>query len=117
MYLLPHFITSIILTVIAWPFLGFHSLWIIVGGFLIDTDHYIFSIFKKKNFNIKDSYIYYKTKQYLKEHKAWEILHIFHTIEFLILMIILSIVTKNLFLQKIKYLRYLNFFISTYLMN
>lgn len=87
-----HFVTSVLLTAVLWPFIGSYSLWAIVGGFLIDFDHYIYSIFMFKTISLKKACYYHLNIE--KQHviyKKWGLLHIFHTIEFLILMIVLLI--------------------------
>jgi len=85
-----HLATSIIVTIVLWPFLSWYSLWIIVGGFLIDVDHYLYAGFKWKMWNLKESYHYQKEKLKQEAKKNGEILHIFHTIEFWIFMIVMA---------------------------
>ena len=85
-----HFITSIVLAALLWPFFGFYSLWAIVGGYLIDFDHYLYAGFKWKLWNLKKSYKMHLNKEYRKKIRWGEILHIFHTIEFWIFMIVMA---------------------------
>ena len=92
MNLSVHMITSIIGMIILYPFIGLHSLWFFVGGFLIDTDHYLYNIFKFKTLSIKKAYRYY----FYKEGRGTGNfhLHIFHTVEFWLLMIIMAFLTR-----------------------
>ena len=53
-----------------------------LASVLIDVDHYLFYIFKKKNFNLVKAYRYYQ--------KPKRELFIFHTIEFFILFLLLT---------------------------
>ena len=87
-----HFITSLLLVIVLWPFIGPYSLWAIVGGYLIDVDHYLYTIFRLKTFSIKRSYQYHATKEHHQKNKPGQILHLFHTIEFWIFMILMSII-------------------------
>ncbi len=86
MHLSVHFLTSAVLALVLWPFIGAYALWAIVGGFLIDADHLLWSVYTTKSFSVKRSYDYYirhgKAKDY--EH---DLLHIFHTVEFWMFMI------------------------------
>ena len=88
-----HFITSAILTAILWPFIGLYSLWIMVGGFLIDFDHYLYAGFKWKMWDLKESYKFQVNWSKNPRKKNGEILHIFHTIEFWIFMITMSFIS------------------------
>jgi len=89
-----HLITSTILTIVLFPFLGIYSLWILVGGYLIDLDHYLWTIFRLKSFSLKKSYNYHLNRCE-KENYEKDLLHIFHTIEFYIFMLIASIILYN----------------------
>lgn len=88
-----HFITSVILAGILWPFIGLYSLWTIVGGFLIDFDHYLYAGFKWKMWNLKESYRFQMNWLKQKGNKDGRILHIFHTIEFWIFMIAMAYIS------------------------
>lgn len=92
-----HFITSLIFTVLLWPIFGFNSLWIMVGGFLIDFDHYLYSIFTRKDYSLKNSYLFHKNREFSK-YKNEETLHIFHTVEFWILLALGSFLFKFILL-------------------
>lgn len=59
------------------------------SSFLIDIDHYFVYLIKEKNFNIKKSFYWHKQfREGNKFHKP--MLHIFHTIEFHIFILIVS---------------------------
>ena len=83
-----HFIVSLVLSILLFPFFKFNVIYIMVGGFLIDIDHYLWYILKYKNFSIKNTY------KLSKNNKILYRLHIFHLIEVLILCIILSFFSK-----------------------
>ena len=61
---------------------------------IVDVDHYLFLIIKKNSFNLRKSYFYHKNLP--KKHKP--IMHIFHCIEFLILIGILSFYSRFILL-------------------
>ncbi len=59
---------------------------VFLASVLIDTDHYLFYVKRHKNWNLKKAYRWHYNLS--KKHKP--IMHIFHTLEFLILILILS---------------------------
>ncbi len=72
---------------ILYPEIGLiNSLFLFVGGWLFDIDHYLYCIFKHKNFSLKDCYNFHSP--YAKEK---DLLHIFHVIEFYIFIFIIGI--------------------------
>lgn len=89
-----HIIFSIILTIILY-LLNFDFLFILLfflASILIDIDHYFFYIIKKKNFNLGKTYKYFRyelNRARIKKPKT--LLFIFHTIEFFLLLLILSL--------------------------
>jgi len=97
MYPKDHFIIGILFCVILFfiiPQISFLGLILIfLSSILIDFDHYIWFIFNFKNFNLKKAYLYAKNNKSKKNRKK---LMIFHTIEFLILILILSYFFKFL---------------------
>ena len=92
MNVIVHLLTSVVLSFILFPFFGYHSLWAIVGGFLIDFDHYLYYVFKFKNLSLKKAYVYHDNI-YKRITKVHDILHIFHTIEFWIFMLLVMILS------------------------
>ena len=81
-----HIAFGILLSIILYPIFGFYIIIIFLSSFLIDVDHFLWYGFKYKNWNLKDSY-----KFYIENTKYKDVLHIFHTIEFLILVILLTL--------------------------
>ena len=73
-----HLWTSIALAVLLFPFFGWLSVFAIVGGYLVDFDHYVTYVVRKKDWNLKRSIAYYRTMRYAIKRP---VLHIFHTIE------------------------------------
>ena len=59
---------------------------VFLSSFLIDFDHYIFGAIRKKTLNLKKLYFWHKSLG--EDHKS--IMHIFHSIEFIIILVILS---------------------------
>ena len=86
-----HIAVSIILAAALYPFFKSNVLLILAGGVLIDVDHYLWYIYQYKKFSILQSYKFYiKVMDANDFAKVDGILCIFHTIEFLLLMILLS---------------------------
>ena len=82
-----HFLVSTVITIMLYPFFGIAALLTYVGGVLVDIDHPLEYLFKYKSLNLKKSYRYYKNMK-LKDYK--ETIRIFHNIEFIILIAIIS---------------------------
>jgi len=80
-----HIAFGILLSILLYPYFGFYVIIIFLASFLIDIDHFLWCGFKYKNWNLKNVY-----KFYINNNKLKDILNIFHTIEFLILLIILA---------------------------
>jgi len=82
-----HLWTSFLLMLIIWPFFGFWSLWVFLGGVFVDVDHYIKYISKENSWNLNNAYYFFKEKidnDLIKE------VYIFHTLETLIVLVFLS---------------------------
>ena len=71
----------------------FQASLILFASIFIDVDHYVFYVSRKKNFNLKKAYYWHKGLP--KNHKT--IMHIFHTLEFMILILILSFFWNGFF--------------------
>ncbi|MBI2106435.1 hypothetical protein HYT57_00465 [Candidatus Woesearchaeota archaeon] len=84
-----HFIVNCILVILLLPSYGISSFLVFISGFLIDIDHYIWYALKFKDLNPKNSYIFHKERRQLIEIDR---LHIFHVIEFWLLILILGII-------------------------
>ncbi|MBI5393192.1 hypothetical protein HZA96_04955 [Candidatus Woesearchaeota archaeon] len=91
MHLSRHFIISSVLAAISYPFFGWQSIFLFIGGFFIDGDHYLWYIFTKKNFNLKKAYHFHLNND-LSEKK---IIDIFHTAEFWILILLASLLSNS----------------------
>ena len=86
-----HFIASAILAVALYPVFNWKTALILIGGFLIDIDHYFWYVCKYKNFNLIKSYEFFMRNLKLNEFtNVTGILLIFHTIEFFLIMLLLS---------------------------
>ncbi len=81
-----HIAFGILLSILLYPHFGFYVIIIFLSSFLIDVDHFLWYGFKYKNWNLKEIY-----KYYIDDEKFRDILNIFHTIEFLILLIVLAL--------------------------
>jgi hypothetical protein len=81
-----HLIVSTIIAAFLYPYYGWISAFVIIGGFLIDADHYAWTVMRKRKIGILYSYNYYKKSQHLDDY----ILHVFHTIESMILISVLA---------------------------
>lgn len=78
-----------------YPYIGLiNAIFLFLGGWAFDIDHYFYCIFKHKNFSLKDCYKFHSP--YSKEK---DLLHIFHVIEFYILVFIIG-----LFVEPVLYL-------------
>ncbi|MBI2541867.1 hypothetical protein HYV80_04110 [Candidatus Woesearchaeota archaeon] len=87
-----HFVVSLILAAIFYPYFNWQVLFIIIGGVLIDIDHYFWYIFRFRKLSILDCYNYHLTgtkKNNFKDVKGS--LMIFHTIEFFLINALFSL--------------------------
>ena len=99
------FLFSLILYLV-FPFIGFLGFFIIFfSSFLIDIDHYIYYIFKKKDLNLKNAYKYFfeKRKKYISSTKPVKemsnpAMYFLHGIEILLVLFLLGIFVNKLFL-------------------
>lgn len=86
-----HFLVSVILAIVFYPLFNWRVLFVFSGGFLVDIDHYLWYILKYKKFNVIECYRFFAIEA--EENKYKDVigsLLIFHTIEFLLLMLMLS---------------------------
>lgn len=88
-----HIITSLILAVISFPFIGLYpSIWVFLGGWTVDIDHYIWYIFKYRKFNMFECNRFFTVdSKKIDSYPYRGSFMPFHTIEFIILMVFLSI--------------------------
>ncbi len=103
-----HFFTGLIFSIIL--FLIFPeinliaALIIFLSSYLIDADHYLYYVFKKKDFSLKRAYKWFIEKHYKykkssveERNKFSSIPLIFHGVEFLILLFILGFFVSEYF--------------------
>lgn len=84
-----HLIIGIIFVVVLTLFLNvtyFQALIILASSILIDVDHYMFYIVRKRDYSLIKAYYFFKNLP--KDHKP--IMQIFHTVEFMIFLAVLS---------------------------
>lgn len=96
MYPKFHVIASALLSMVLYPFFGLNVLWVFFAGFLIDVDHYIYYVLKFRNLSLKNAYKHFE--EYEKKRHFKDVLCIFHTVEFFVLILILSFYSKIVFL-------------------
>jgi hypothetical protein len=61
-----------------------------VGGVLIDVDHYLLYIQRKRNFSVKGMFLYFEELQPIQGSIPYVGLCVFHTIDFFILLAVLG---------------------------
>ena len=92
---LAHFFSSLILALSLFPILKWNALLILAVGFLIDIDHYFWYVYKYRKINIFDSYKFFIKPMNEKSFgSVMGILLIFHTVDFLMVMLALSYLSK-----------------------
>ena len=91
-----HLVASAILAAVLYPIFQWNVLLIFVGGVLIDIDHYFWYIFKYKKFSLFSCYKHLAVEV---EKNKWKdvigALFIFHTIEFLLMIVLMSFYNKH----------------------
>ena len=100
-----HIIINLIIALILLVFINpFYVLIFFLSSILIDMDHYLYYIFTKKRFSLKSAYNWYiierqkfhdLSKKEKKKHRYF--IFIFHGIETLIILFLLSLYTPILF--------------------
>ncbi len=91
MCLKDHIKYSCIPALILYPFVGIGALYFFLAGILIDLDHCMEYTIKFRGFSVKGMFDFYqKELPSLMEEKRYLGLSIFHTLEFLTLVFILS---------------------------
>lgn len=92
-HILFGFLFSLILYLL-FPFVGLLGfLTIFLSSFLIDIDHYLYYVFKKKDLNLKSAYYFF-----IKKPKINPAMYFLHGIEVLSILFILGLFLNNLFL-------------------
>ena len=97
MNLLIHLIAILPIVYYLYPSIGLiNSIFLFMGGWISDIDHYLYCIFKHRNFSFKKCYEFH-----MPFAKEKDVLHIFHIAEFYILTLIIG-----LFIEPFLYLFY-----------
>ena len=92
---LAHLLSSLILALLLIPILEWNALLVLAGGFLIDIDHYFWYVYKYRKISIFGSYKFFIKPMDEKNFKSViGILLVFHTIEFLLIMLAFSYLNK-----------------------
>ncbi|MBI2659143.1 hypothetical protein HYX05_03555 [Candidatus Woesearchaeota archaeon] len=92
---LAHLLSSLILALSLIPILKWNALLVLAGGFLIDIDHHFWYVYRYRKINIFKAYKFFIKPMDEKNFKSVAgILLIFHTAEFLLIMLALSYISK-----------------------
>ena len=98
MDIIKHITMGIILSLIFYPFFNYLVIILFFSSFIFDVDHYIEYMIRKKDFSIikayKEAQELNKKQKTLKQVFIIDVLHMFHTIEFIIILGILSFFSK-----------------------
>jgi len=86
-----HFLVSLLITVILFPFFGFWSVLALLGGWLIDVDHWWGYALKSHDWNPFKMWQYFQNCDCSQfKNGKFGFLVIFHSLEFLLVCIVLS---------------------------
>lgn len=97
MELIIHFISSLILGGVLYPFFGLSAFIVIIGGFIVDVDHYLLYICQFRKLEVKKALVYFR-EYFDKHYKGKAPFFIFHSIEFLLLLVLVSFYSEYVFL-------------------
>lgn len=87
-----HLLLAIIPTILLYEVFGPISLIFLIGAVLIDIDHLLWRIVRSKTINPFKIYAHYNKKIDKREFKMFlDDVHVFHTLEFIIICTVLSI--------------------------
>lgn len=99
MKLWKHFILSLILALALYPVFGLGSLFVFIGGSLIDIDHILLYFLKSGKISMKGTYDYCRSiAKTGNKRELKKTFRIFHNVEFLVILLILSTVNKIFFI-------------------
>jgi len=91
MTLVQHIGLTAVASLIMLPFWNWIQIvWFSIGSILIDVDHYIYYVVRKKRFGIKEMFKYHDSLFAQKDKIPYAGICVFHTIDFFILIGILS---------------------------
>jgi hypothetical protein len=96
-----HLVVTAILATLLYPIFGWYSLFALVGGVLIDLDHYIWYVSKTRDWSLARSVRYYTEKQFMP-HRP--VMNFTHTVEFFICLVILAFVHEIFAVMLIAYI-------------
>jgi hypothetical protein len=95
MYPLIHAAVSLLFSAVLYPLFGINVVWIFLFGVFIDVDHYLIYVANSKDISLRKSYRFYdsimKEKKFDKTNND---LFIFHTVEFMFLIFLLSNISE-----------------------
>jgi len=89
-----HVIFTTILALILFPLYSYKVLFLFIFGVFIDIDHYFEYIASKKDFNTWKAYQFYMENE-RKKIKRRKKVHIFHVVEFWILVLALTVYLRT----------------------
>ncbi|MBU1201363.1 MAG: hypothetical protein KJ583_04845 [Nanoarchaeota archaeon] len=91
MNILSHTIISAVIAMILWPFFGFWSLLVLVGGVLVDSDHLFWYVVTHRKFSIRKAYVYCMNIELEKNIPEYlSVVVIFHSYETVIALVLLA---------------------------
>lgn len=93
MFPIVHFVFTIVPSILVIMTYGWIGIFFWIGSFFVDFDHYIWYVIRKRDFSLKNAYTYGKI---ITEEESY--LHIFHIVEFLILISIWALYSKLIFM-------------------
>lgn len=94
-----HFLVSSILAIILYPIFNWKVLFILAGGVLIYIDHYFWYVYTFKDFNLFKCRTFFYVDCWKDGHRMMKNkLLVFHTVEFLIFVIALSVYSIHILL-------------------
>src|SRR3990167_3639223 len=91
---LVHVISSTIFCLLLYPFIGLNAIIVWIASIFIDVDHYLWDIFTRKAWNLFKEYKKHKNNELA--HYKYKF-HIFHLVELIIVLGILSFYNKIIF--------------------
>lgn len=111
---LPHFIISLGICILLYPFFGLWTLLILAASILIDVDHYMTYVVRSKKVGLNGAYNFFRER--FKRGDLSKMLLLFHTIEYFILMGIASFFSDIIMLLFLGSLLHMSLDIIEYLM-
>ena len=88
-----HFLLGLVFSLLLLPVIGWNSLIVLAATVLIDVDHYLIYVFRKKNFSLRKAFYYFFNNEFGENR----VLCAFHTIEFWTVLLMLSFFYKPFF--------------------